>query len=70
MSQLDLRACRPDLIANFRILACGLVVMATGWRYADLVVGLAIAGYVSKKAVAIWHRTSESSEDGSVLPGH
>jgi Co/Zn/Cd efflux system component len=33
---------RADVVANFGVLASGLVVLATGWRYADLVVGLAI----------------------------
>jgi Co/Zn/Cd efflux system component len=45
---------RADVVANFGVLASGLVVLATGWRYADLVVALAISIYVAKEAVEIW----------------
>jgi Co/Zn/Cd efflux system component len=58
------------VVANFGVLASGLVVLATGWRYADLVVGLAISMYVAKEAVEIWQQASESNEDGSIISGH
>jgi cation diffusion facilitator family transporter len=61
---------RADVVANFGVLASGLVVLATGWRYADLVVGLAISMYVAKEAVEIWQQASESNEDGSIISGH
>ena len=40
---------RAEVVANFGVLASGLTVLATGWRYADLVVGLAISIYVAKE---------------------
>ncbi len=53
---------RADVIANFGVLASGLVVLATGWRYADLLAGVGIATYVAKEALEIWRRTSYSEE--------
>jgi Co/Zn/Cd efflux system component len=55
---------RADVIANFGVLASGLVVLFTGWRYADLMAGLAIAGYVAKEAVEIWQQVHEDAEAG------
>ncbi|MFM0176627.1 cation diffusion facilitator family transporter [Paraburkholderia sediminicola] len=51
---------RADVVANFGVLASGLVVLATGWRYADLVVGLAISIYVAKEAVEILRQARDS----------
>jgi Co/Zn/Cd efflux system component len=51
---------RADVVANFGVLASGLVVLATGWRYADLVVGLAIGIYVAKEAIEIWQQSRNS----------
>ncbi|WP_429315561.1 cation transporter [Paraburkholderia sp. GAS448] len=61
---------RADVIANFGVLTSGLVVLFTGWRYADLLAGLAIAGYVARDAIEIWRQVSESNEDGSIVSGH
>lgn len=48
---------RADVVANFGVLASGLVVLASGWRCADLV---AINIYVAKEAVEIWHQARDS----------
>ena len=58
---------RADVVANFGVIASGLVVLATGWRYADLLVGLAISIYVAKEAIEIWQQTRDSSERGTTL---
>lgn len=54
---------RADVIANFGVLASGLVVLATGWRYADLFAGVGIATYVAKEAVEIWREASEAESE-------
>lgn len=46
---------RADVMANFGVLASGFMVLATGWRYPDLAVGIATGMYVAKEAVEIWH---------------
>ncbi|MFM0367089.1 cation transporter [Paraburkholderia sediminicola] len=56
-----------DVAANFGVLGSGLVVLATGWRYADLVVGLAISMYVAKEAVEIWRQARDSGERDAPL---
>lgn len=58
---------RADVIANFGVLVSGLVVLATGWRFADLTAGLAIGGYVAREAAEIWRQAREAREDDSVL---
>ncbi|WP_408495604.1 cation transporter [Paraburkholderia sediminicola] len=58
---------RADVVANFGVLASGLVVLATGWRYADLVVGLAIGIYVAKEAVEIWQQSRNSGESDAAF---
>ncbi|MFL9888260.1 cation transporter [Paraburkholderia sediminicola] len=58
---------RADVVANFGVLASGLVVLASGWRYADLVVGIAISMYVAKEAVEIWQQARDSGEKDTAL---
>jgi cation diffusion facilitator family transporter len=58
---------RADVVANFGVLASGLVVLATGWHYADLVVGLAISIYVAKEAIEIWQQARDSSESDTLF---
>jgi Co/Zn/Cd efflux system component len=53
---------RADVVANFFVLASGLIVLATSWRYADLVVGVAIALYVAKESVEIWQQALNPDE--------
>jgi Co/Zn/Cd efflux system component len=61
---------RADVVANLGVIASGLVILATGCRYADLFVGLAISTYVAKEAVEIWQQASKSSDHGSAVSGH
>lgn len=58
---------RADVVSNFGVLASGLVVLASGWRYADLVVGLAISIYVAKEAIEIWQQAGNSGEIDTTL---
>ena len=44
---------RADVLANVGVFVSGLIVMLTGFRFADLVVGLGIGLYVVKEAVEI-----------------
>ncbi|QCX48248.1 cation diffusion facilitator family transporter [Ralstonia pseudosolanacearum] len=44
---------RMDVLANLGVFASGLLVWLTGWRAADLVVGLVIGLYVAKEAIEI-----------------
>jgi Co/Zn/Cd efflux system component len=53
---------RADVVANLSVLASGLVVLATGRHYADLVVGLAISIYVSKEAIEILQQARSTSD--------
>jgi Co/Zn/Cd efflux system component len=53
---------RADVVANFSVLASGLVVLVTGVCYADLVVALAISIYVANESVEVWRPTSNSGE--------
>jgi len=55
-------------VANFGVLASGLVVLATGWRYADLVVGLVISMYVAKEAVEVWQQSRNPDGKDTALP--
>lgn len=58
---------RADVVSNFGVLASGLVVLASGWRYADSVVGLAISIYVAKEAIEIWQQAGNSGEIDTTL---
>lgn len=44
---------RADIVANLAVISSGLLVMLTGWRFIDLVVGAAIGLYVLKEATEI-----------------
>jgi Co/Zn/Cd efflux system component len=55
------------MVANSGVLVSGLVVLATGWRYADLVAGLAIGIYVAKEAVEIWQQSRNSGESDAAF---
>ena len=59
---------RADVVANFGVLVSGLVVLATDWRYADLIVGVAIGIYVAKEATEIWRQARHPYEVLSALP--
>ncbi|GMU76947.1 MAG: hypothetical protein AMXMBFR45_24380 [Gammaproteobacteria bacterium] len=55
---------RADVIANIGVIVAGLVVIATGSGFADLVVGFAIAIYVIREATEILRdaRVAQSGE--------
>ncbi len=57
---------RADVVANIGVIASGLLVAATGSRYADLVVGTAIGVYVIKEAVEILREAREAKSRASV----
>ena len=44
---------RADVVANAAVIVSGLIVLATDWRFADLIVGAGIAAYVIKEAFEI-----------------
>ena len=44
---------RADVIANLGVIVAALVVLATGTRWADVVIGIAIGLYVLKEAIEI-----------------
>ncbi|PXY20980.1 cation diffusion facilitator family transporter [Prauserella muralis] len=46
-----------DLIGSFGVLVSGAVTLLTGWRYADPIVGVAIALFVLPRTVALARRT-------------
>ena len=52
---------RADVVANIGVVVSGLLILATGWRYPDLVVGALIGLYVCKEALEI---LSEAREAG------
>lgn len=51
---------RADVIANIGVFLSGGIVMVTGLRFADLVVGFAIGIYVLKEATEILREASEA----------
>lgn len=44
---------RADVVANIGVVVSGLLILLTGWRYPDLVVGGLIGLYVCKEALEI-----------------
>jgi cation diffusion facilitator family transporter len=44
---------RADVVANAAVIVSGIAVLATGWRFADLVVGAGIGLYVVREALEI-----------------
>jgi cation diffusion facilitator family transporter len=52
---------RADVVVNIGVIISGAIVLATGWRYADLIVGVLIALYVCKEALEILSTTSNDA---------
>lgn len=52
---------RADIVANMGVIIAGLVVLATGWRYADLIAGGLIGLYVCKEAFEILSEARSAS---------
>jgi Co/Zn/Cd efflux system component len=57
---------RADVVANAGVVVSGLLVMMTGVRYADLLVGAAIGVYVIKEALEILREAREAKSRSSV----
>ena len=54
---------RADVVANLGVIASALLVLATGSRFPDLIVGAAIGVFVVREAVEILCEASEADED-------
>lgn len=53
---------RVDVIANAGVIAAGLLVLLTPFRFADMIVGVAIGLYVIKESVEILKEAAEARE--------
>lgn len=51
---------RADVVANLGVILSGVLVLGTGSRWPDLVIGLAIGGYVIREALAILGQARET----------
>lgn len=51
---------RVDVIANLAVILAGLVLLLTGYRYADLLVGAGIGLYVIKEAIELIKEAQET----------
>lgn len=54
---------RADVVANVAVILSGVIVLITGWRYIDLIVGAAIGAYVIKEALEILREAKEARKD-------
>ena len=54
---------RVDVIANMAVIASGVIVLATGFRFVDLAVGAVIGAYVVKEAVEILGEAREARRE-------
>ena len=53
---------RVDVIANMAVIISGVIVLATGFRFVDLMVGAAIGAYVIKESFEILADAKEAKE--------
>jgi cation diffusion facilitator family transporter len=53
---------RADVVANAAVIVSGLVVLLTGWRFADLIVGAGIGLYVVKEALEIFREATQARQ--------
>ena len=60
---------RADVVANIGVILSAILVFLTGSRYPDIIVGLAIGGYVIREAVEILQRARRAAADGAQLEG-
>lgn len=51
---------RADVVANAAVILSGAIVLASGWRFADLIVGAGIGLYVMKEALEILGQAQEA----------
>lgn len=57
---------RADVVANIGVVVSGVLILATGWRYPDLVVGALIGLYVCKEAIEILSEAREAGRTRAV----
>lgn len=55
---------RVDVVANVAVIGAGFVVLVTGFRFADLVVGAGIGVYVLKEALELMQEAREERAPG------
>jgi Co/Zn/Cd efflux system component len=60
---------RADVVANIGVILSAVLVFLTGSRYPDLIVGLAIGGYVIWEAVEILQRARRAAADAARSEG-
>ena len=60
---------RADVVANIGVIVSGLLVLLTGSRYPDLIVGLAIGGYVIREALEILENARRARREARPAPG-
>ena len=53
---------RVDVIVNFAVIASGAIIWLTGWSWPDLIIALAIGGYVIKEGLEIQREAREARE--------
>ena len=51
---------RVDVIANIAVIIAGLIVIATGFRFVDLLVGASIGAYIIKESLEILDHAREA----------
>jgi cation diffusion facilitator family transporter len=56
---------RADVIANLAVILSGLIILLTGFRFVDLIVGSAIGLYVIREAAEILGRAKKAGEEAS-----
>lgn len=59
---------RADVIANIGVFVSGIIVWASGWRYADLIVAAGIAVFVFNEAREILERARHDEDAGGDPP--
>lgn len=59
---------RVDVIANLGVIASGVVVLLTRFRFADIIVGAAIGLYVIKEGIEILKEAAEAREAAKTAP--
>lgn len=59
---------RVDVIANLAVIASGLAIMFTGWRFIDLIVGCGIGLYVIKEAMEILGEARQARDRALAKP--
>ena len=60
---------RADVVANIGVIVSGLLVLLTGSRYPDLIVGLAIGAYVIREALEILENARRARREARPAPG-